>query len=94
MIRQNGTERTCLGGGPDHINAVMSAVGYNFRLILKWLRRLLRKIIAAIWAAIIPFSTLKPASQQPTIYGPSEMQMRPLVMQWAAPATGIAMCQI
>ncbi|MCH8240103.1 MAG: IS5 family transposase, partial [Proteobacteria bacterium] len=32
----------------DQINAVMSAVGYNLRLILKWLRKLLRQIIAAI----------------------------------------------
>ncbi len=46
----------------DQINAVMSAVGYNLRLILKWLRKLLRKIIAAIWAAITPQSVLKPAS--------------------------------
>ena len=46
----------------DQINAVMSAVGYNLRLILKWLRKLLCKIIAAIWAAIIPLSTLKSAS--------------------------------
>ena len=46
----------------DQINAVMSAVGYNLRLILKWLRKLLRKIIAAIWAAMIPLSTLKSAS--------------------------------
>ncbi len=46
----------------DQINAVMSAVGYNLRLILKWLRKLLRKIIAAIWLAINPFSTLKTAS--------------------------------
>ena len=46
----------------DQINAVMSAVGYNLRHILKWLRRLLRKIIAAIWAAITPPSALKPAS--------------------------------
>ena len=46
----------------DQINDVMSAVGYNFRLILKWLRHLLCKIIAAIWATITPFSTLKPAS--------------------------------
>jgi len=46
----------------DRINAVMSAVGYNFRLILKWLRRLLRKIIAALWTAMIPLSALKPAS--------------------------------
>jgi IS5 family transposase len=46
----------------DQINAVMSAVGYNLRLILKWLRKLLRKIIAAIWVAINPFSTLETAS--------------------------------
>ncbi|MFQ5567954.1 MAG: IS5 family transposase [Paracoccaceae bacterium] len=46
----------------DRINAVMSAVGYNLRLILKWLRKLLRKIIAAIWAAINSFSTLETAS--------------------------------
>ncbi len=45
----------------DRINAVMSAVGYNLRLILKWLRGLLRKILAAIWVAINPFSTLKTA---------------------------------
>ena len=32
----------------DQINAMMSAVGYNMRLILKWLRNLLAKIIAAI----------------------------------------------
>ncbi len=46
----------------DQINAVMSAVGYNLRLILKWLRKLLRKIIAAIWVAINSFSMLKTAS--------------------------------
>ena len=46
----------------DQINAVMSAVGYNLRLILKWLRKLLRLIIAAIWVAINPCSTLKTAS--------------------------------
>jgi len=50
------------GRGGDQINAVMSAVGYNLRLILKWIRLLLRQIIAAIVAAIIPFSTLKSAS--------------------------------
>ena len=46
----------------DQINAVMSAVGYNFRLILKWLRALLCKITAAIWAAIMSFSAIKAAS--------------------------------
>ena len=38
----------------DHINAVMSAVGYNPRLIIKWLRKPLRKIIADIWTKITP----------------------------------------
>ena len=46
----------------DQINAVMTAVGYNFRLILKWLKALLQKIIATIMAAIIPTSALKHAS--------------------------------
>jgi IS5 family transposase len=46
----------------DQFNAVMSAVGYNFRLILKWLRKILCKIIAAIRAAITPVSALNPAS--------------------------------
>ena len=46
----------------DQINAVMSAVGYNFRLILKWLKALLCKIIAAMWAQMLPFSALRTAS--------------------------------
>ena len=39
----------------------MTAVGYNLRLILKWLRKLLCKIIAALWAAMIPKSALNVA---------------------------------
>lgn len=46
----------------DRINAVMSAVGYNLHLILKWLRMLLRRIIAAIRVAMMPLSMLKQAS--------------------------------
>ena len=46
----------------DQINAVMSAVGYNFRLILKWSKALLCKIIAAMWAQMLPFSALRTAS--------------------------------
>ena len=46
----------------DQINAVMSAVGYNLRLILKWLRLLLHAIITAIRDASAPQSTLKTAS--------------------------------
>ena len=50
------------GRNGDQINAVMTAVGYNFRLILKWLKALLCKIIAAIWFVCGPVPTLKTAS--------------------------------
>ena len=50
------------GHDGDRINAVMSAVGYNIRLILKWIRLLLCEIIAAIVAAMNPLSALKGAS--------------------------------
>ena len=46
----------------DHANAVMTAAGYNFRLILRWLRVLLRLIVAAILAGALPQPALKPAS--------------------------------
>ncbi len=46
----------------DQVNALMTAVGYNLRLVLKWLRKLLPKIIAAIRIAIMLPSVLKPAS--------------------------------
>jgi len=46
----------------DQVNAVMSAVGYNFRLILKWLRKLLCLIIVALLNEISPMSRLKMAS--------------------------------
>ena len=45
----------------DHANAVLTATGYNFRLILRWLRVLLRKILAAIIATLITQSAIKPA---------------------------------
>ncbi len=46
----------------NQINGVMSAVRYNLRLIFRWFRELLRKIISAILPAITPLSSLKPAS--------------------------------
>lgn len=36
----------------DQTNAVLTAIGYNLRLILNWLRALLRKILGAILAAL------------------------------------------
>ncbi len=46
----------------DHANAILTATGYNFRLILKWLRALLRLILHALFAALWPRSALKRAS--------------------------------
>ncbi len=46
----------------DQINAVMSAVGYNLRLVLRWLGKLSCKFIAALIAAIAPISALRTAS--------------------------------
>jgi len=38
------------GRGGDRINAVLAAAGYNFSLLLRWLARLLRALIAATTA--------------------------------------------
>jgi transposase, IS5 family len=38
----------------DAINAVLAAAGYNFRLLLTWLRLLLRLILATLFGAIRP----------------------------------------
>ena len=37
----------------DQANAVLSAIGYNFRLILKWLRRLWLQILEAVIRSLI-----------------------------------------
>ncbi|TAM97770.1 MAG: IS5 family transposase [Rhizobiaceae bacterium] len=46
----------------DHANAVLSAVGYNLRLILAWLRQLLCLILLTIRDVRSPPSTFMPAS--------------------------------
>jgi IS5 family transposase len=38
----------------DAINAILAAVGYNFRLLLTWLRLLLRLLLAMLFGAIRP----------------------------------------
>lgn len=50
------------GRGGDHANAVLTAVGYNLRLILKWLRKLLRWILEALIRELLPVSGLKATS--------------------------------
>ena len=50
------------GRSGDHANAVLTATGHNFRLVLRWLQKLLREILNALVAAIWPVSELKTAS--------------------------------
>ncbi|NIN37296.1 MAG: IS5 family transposase [Gammaproteobacteria bacterium] len=46
----------------DQANAVLTATGHNLRLVIRWLRRILCKLIAALIAAIWPISALRTAS--------------------------------
>lgn len=50
----------------DQANAVLAAVGYNFRLILNWLRLLLRGILEALLAVLSPWPSGNPASYRAT----------------------------
>jgi IS5 family transposase len=49
------------GRDGDAANAILSAVGHNFRLILAWLRMLLRLLLEAILAIFIPRFAAKSA---------------------------------
>ncbi len=50
------------GRDGDHTNAVLTAVGYNLRLVLKWLKALLHKILAAILTTFTPKIVLRSAA--------------------------------
>lgn len=50
------------GRAGDAANAILSAVGYNLRRILAWLRNLLRLFLASFLAAFAIQSALNPAS--------------------------------
>ena len=49
------------GRDGDAANAILAAVGYNFRLLLAWLRVLLRLILVALRTAFAIQSTVKSA---------------------------------
>ena len=38
----------------DAANAILAAVGYNFRRLIRWLRLLLRQILVALMVTIQP----------------------------------------
>ena len=46
----------------DQANAVLTAAGHNFRLVLRWPRKLLCKIIADLIAVMLPVPALRTAS--------------------------------
>jgi len=50
------------GTAGDAANAILTAVGHNLRLVLAWLRILLRLILAALWRAIAAIPEIKLAS--------------------------------
>ncbi len=50
------------GRAGDAANAVLTAVGYNLRLVLAWLRILLRLILGALLQALALHPPLKEAS--------------------------------
>ena len=49
------------GRDGDAANAILTAVGYNFRLLLAWLRILLRLILTALLRSFAIPSTIRPA---------------------------------
>ena len=50
------------GRGGDHANVVLTAVGHNFRLILKWLRLTLLRILEVLINALRSKPIKSPAS--------------------------------
>jgi IS5 family transposase len=49
------------GAAGDVANAILSAVGYHLRLILAWLRMLLRLVLIALYRALIARPPFKSA---------------------------------
>jgi transposase, IS5 family len=50
------------GRDGDAANVILSAVGHNLRLVLAWLRILLRLILITLWRALAVSPSLKSAS--------------------------------
>lgn len=51
---------TLKGRHGDQANPILTAAGYSFRLVLRWLRALLAQILTALLAALTPKSALNP----------------------------------
>ena len=55
MKNEHRMGRSHLAGAQgDAINAILAAAGYNFRLLLTWLRLLLRLLLVMFFGAIRP----------------------------------------
>ena len=60
-MKAEGHLGRCYLNRGDAVNAILIAVGHNFRLVLAWLRILLRLILIALWRALATHPALKPA---------------------------------
>jgi IS5 family transposase len=63
-VKTDGHLGRChLKGRAGHaVNALPTAVGYNFRLVLAWLRALLRLILVAFLSTVVGQQAIKSAS--------------------------------
>src|SRR5205807_7222122 len=58
---QQQRQRGCKGRAGDAANVILSAVGYNLRLVLAWLRTILRVVLLALFQTFAIRLALKPA---------------------------------
>jgi IS5 family transposase len=70
------------GRAGDAANALLTAVGHNLRLVLAWLRLLLRLFLSALLPAFPNSPALKVASQRATDYADSDSPKIPDGVRW------------
>jgi IS5 family transposase len=63
-MQAEGQSRRCylMGTAGDAANAILTAVGHSLRLVLAWLRALLRLILIALWRRFAIHSAFKLAA--------------------------------
>ena len=72
------------GRAGDAANAILTAVGYNFRRVLAWLRALLRQILIEIFRAFIAFFENHGLLQivKPSEVRKSRMELLKTLFEW------------
>jgi len=69
----------------EAVNAILAATGYNFSLLLKWLRDLLRLLAIASSMTPRPISTRKPNCSRTTNYSILRPKARAVRLMWQRP---------